>query len=251
MRLEKMKEKTMSPKTRSSNGNIYVGEESIIEIPIDRIQVDPNQQRRIFDEQKLRELAESIKKVGLIEPIVVYRVHNEPFLFVIEEGERRYRACTLLGLPTIKAIIVQQKKDKREIQNRRIAENLHREPLSDAELCIEFQNRLDAGQTREQIANDIGKSRGYVSQRLLILKNPEAFQAMQKGELSFVEARAKTFEKTKTPENSDSNIDPDKFLASLQVPKIHEAMTNKARDIDLDDLYNAYTSDLSKFRRVM
>ncbi|MGA2309488.1 MAG: ParB N-terminal domain-containing protein [Candidatus Bathyarchaeia archaeon] len=85
--------------------------EQIIEIPLDRVRVDANQPRKVFDEQKLRELASSMAKDGLIEPIIVYRVPNEEFLFEIEEGERRFRAAALLNWQSIRCIVIEKKKE--------------------------------------------------------------------------------------------------------------------------------------------
>lgn len=217
--------------------------QSVIEIPLDRIQVDPNQPRKVFDEGKLRELAESIQKFGLIEPIIVFRVPNQTYLFQIEEGERRFRACALLELPSIKAIIVPLKKSRREIQNRRLAENLDREPLSDSELALEFKARVDNGQSREQIAKDVGRSRAFVSQRLLILEHPDVFEAMQKGELTFAQARDKLKPKTKAHDSPDFT----EVLKMLEVPRLFK----DSFPTDINRVYDAYTGDLVKLRKVV
>jgi ParB family chromosome partitioning protein len=227
-----------------------LNEEEIVDLPLDRVQTDPTQPRRTFDQTKLEELAQSIKTNGQIQPIVVFRVSGESFLFQIEEGERRYRACTMLGLPTIKAIVRPQQRDKRVVQNRRLAENIDREALSDSELALEFKSRIESGQSVQQIASDIHRSRSYVSQRLLILENPEVFEAMQKGELSFVQARDKTFGKPEVKEQAPpTNLS--KFLSTLEVPKLYFEMTKKNTVTDLDALYNSYVRDLAKFRKVM
>lgn len=219
----------------------------IIEIPLDRIRVDANQPRKVFDEQKLRELASSMAKDGLIQPILVYRVPNEEFLFEIEEGERRFRAAALLNWQSIRSIIIEKKKSKRQIANRRIAENIHRENLSDSELALEFQARISEGQTQEQVAKDIGKSRSYVAQRLLILEDPSIFEAMQKGELSFVQAREKLFASRKLGSQSPKEICVADIFVSLEVPKLVQTGV----PTDIHQLYDAYAADMVRLRKAL
>jgi len=219
--------------------------EAVVNIPLDRINLDPSQPRKVFSEQYIKELAEDIRTNGLINPIRVYQV--EPFLYVIETGECRFRAFQYLREPTISCIVT-EKRSKRQLSNRRLSENLHRMNLSDAELAQEFKRRLDDGESEQEIAKAIGRSQGYVSQRIIILEHPEIFGSLESGKIGFAEARALVFGK---PESDKKIILPRnnaEVLASLEVPKLFQ--DGKLPD-DIDKLYDAYTSDLVKLRRVM
>jgi ParB family chromosome partitioning protein len=222
--------------------------EAIVNIPLDRIIMDPTQPRKVFDEQGMKELAESIKANGLLQPIRVFKI--DPCLYQIEEGERRYRAFQLLELPTIPCIVT-EKKSKREITNRRLAENLHRVDLSDAELAEEFKRRADQGETHEEIARSVGKSRAYVSQRILMVEKlpKEVFSDLDAGKISFAEARTLLFEKpTEGTGEKRYAVTMPEILPSLEVPKLFEK--GKAPE-NIDVLYAAYTSDLVKLRRAL
>jgi ParB family chromosome partitioning protein len=107
---------------------------------------------------------------------------------MIVQGERRFKAHRKLGHTSIKAIVSDMPEKKaRDIQ---LVENIERKDLSDIELCWEFERRVGEGQTHEQIAGVIGKTRSYVSQRLKLLRLSEAEQQkMLRGELSFSQAR--------------------------------------------------------------
>jgi ParB family chromosome partitioning protein len=218
--------------------------ETIVNIPLDRISLDPSQPRKVFSEQYIKELAQDIQANGLTNPIRVYQV--EPFLYVILVGECRYRAFQFLKEATIPCIIT-EKGSKRQLSNRRLSENLHRKDLSDAELAEEFKRRVDDGESREEIARSIGRSRAFVSQRLIILENPEIFLTLQSGKISFAEARDKVFEK---PENKEKRyaVTLEDVLPTLEVPKLFQ---DEELPDDKDKLYDAYIRDLAKLRRIL
>jgi len=220
--------------------------EAIVNVPLDRISLDLSQPRKVFSEQYIKELAEGIRSTGLINPIQVYQA--EPFLYVIETGECRFRAFQYLKEPTIPCIVT-EKKSKRQLSNRRLSENLHRMNLSDAELAQEFKRRLDDGESEQEIAKAIGRSQGYVSQRIIILQHPEIFSTLQSGKISFAEARSQVFGKAEN--DKDEKVLPRnnvEVLASLEVPKLFQ--DGKLPD-DLNKLYDSYTSDLVKLRRII
>jgi ParB family chromosome partitioning protein len=218
--------------------------ESVVNIPLDRISIDPTQPRKTVSEQYIKELAEDIRTSGLINPIRVYQA--EPFLYVIEVGECRFRAFQLLKETTIPCIVT-EKKSKRQLSNRRLSENLKRMNLSDAELAREFKRRVDEGESEQEIAKAIGRTQGYVSQRIIILEHPQVFSTLESGKIRFAEARAKVFEK---PEKGEKILPRNsaEVLASLEVPKLFQ--DGKLPD-NINKLYDAYTSDLVKLRRVM
>jgi ParB family chromosome partitioning protein len=219
--------------------------EAIVNVPLDRIIMDPTQPRKVFSEKYIKELAEDIRANGLLNPIRCYQ--SEPFLYVIETGECRYRAFQYLKEATIPVIVV-EKGSKRQLSNRRLSENLHRMNLSDAELAQEFKKRVDEGETHEEIAKAIGRSRAFVTQRLIILEHPEIFRNVESGKISFGEARDQVFKK---PESKEECYDVTKLaevLPTLEVPKLFEE--GELPD-DKDKLYDCYIRDMAKLRRIL
>ena len=144
----------------------------IIEIPIKDIRSNPHQPREYFDEEALRELAESIKDHGIIEPIIVKKSIKG---YDLVAGERRTKAASIAGLETIPAII----RDFTDQQMMEIAliENIQREDLSPIEEAQAYKNYIDAtGLTQEEVANKFGKSRSYITNLLGLLSLPKYVQ---------------------------------------------------------------------------
>ena len=144
----------------------------IVEIPIKDIRSNPHQPREYFDEEALRELAESIKDHGIIEPIIVKKSIKG---YDLVAGERRTKAAGIAGLETIPAII----RDFTNQQMMEIAliENIQREDLSPIEEAQAYKNYIDAtGLTQEEVANKFGKSRSYITNLLGLLSLPKYVQ---------------------------------------------------------------------------
>ena len=144
----------------------------IVEIPIKDIRSNPHQPREYFDEEALRELAESIKDHGIIEPIIVKKSIKG---YDLVAGERRTKAAGIAGLETIPAII----RDFTDQQMMEIAliENIQREDLSPIEEAQAYKNYIDAtGLTQEEVANKFGKSRSYITNLLGLLTLPKYVQ---------------------------------------------------------------------------
>jgi ParB family chromosome partitioning protein len=224
----------------------------VYDIPLSQIRRDLSQPRKHFNEEKLQELADSIRDEGLHEPIEVKANGDGTFLIVF--GERRFRACQKLAMPTIKAILTD--KTDAQIADARLAENLMREDLDDLELGREFQRRIDAGQTHEQIAQKIHKTRAFVSQRVALLHLPEEAKAqLEKREISFTKARSLMGSDTESEVPAtypETNIITTITLESLETYglfKRHFA-PNDSVVITLDLLTSAMTKDLAKLRRV-
>ena len=145
-----------------SNGNQVVKY-----IPIEKIEPNINQPRKFFSDEALNELANSIKKVGILNPIIVKSVNDR---YRIISGERRYRACKLAGIKEIPAII-KDKIDEKTSFEISLIENLQREDLNPIEEAESFQKLIDDfGYTHKQIAELIGKDRTYVTNALRLLK---------------------------------------------------------------------------------
>ena len=147
-----------------------VQSQTVTEIGIDKIRLNPFQPRKFFNEERLAELAESIRANGVIEPIVV-----RPFpggVFELVAGERRFRASVKAGLKKIPAVC--RKMDDRQSLEIALIENIHREDINPLE-CAEAYKRLmeEFGLTQEKVAERVGKRRSTVANTLRLLSLPE------------------------------------------------------------------------------
>ncbi|MDH3348871.1 MAG: ParB/RepB/Spo0J family partition protein [Desulfobulbaceae bacterium] len=160
--------------------------EEVKELPIEKV-VDPAFVARTqFDHDKMIELCDSIKEVGLIEPIIVKEI---PGGWEVVAGHRRRLACNLLELPTIRAIVMS---DTRRSELIKYHENAFREDLNPIDEAREISHimQIDETLTSKEVARHLGKSEAYVSQRLAILDYDEVlFNALKDGQLSFSVAR--------------------------------------------------------------
>jgi len=158
------------------------------EISVTAIEPNPRQPRRVFDEDALDELAESIRQVGLLQPVVVRAVGSGQYELIM--GERRWRASQRAGLTEIGAI-VKQTQDI-DLLRDALIENLHRQQLDPLEEAAAYQQLLDDfGATHEELARKIGRSRPHISNTLRLLNLPPAVQKrVAAGVLSAGHARA-------------------------------------------------------------
>ena len=157
------------------------------DMSLDKITANPNQPRKNFDEQALRELAESIKKHGVIMPIVVN--DNGDGSYMIIAGERRFRASKLAGKNTIPVVI--RNYSDREIKEISLIENLQREDLNPIEAATAMkQLMIDYKLTQDELADRIGKSRPAIANTLRLLHLcPEVMSLVSEGKLSAGHAR--------------------------------------------------------------
>ena len=160
---------------------------TVLELNIDDVFPDPDQPRKAFDRDSLAELAESIRRHGVIMPIVVSRVGNR---YVIIAGERRYRASRLAGRRTVPAVV--KNYDEREIREVSLIENLQREDLNPIEAANAMKKLMEEfSLTQEELADRIGKSRSTVANTLRLLTLPPAvIELVGSGKLSAGHARA-------------------------------------------------------------
>lgn len=158
-------------------------------LPVREISPNPQQPRRRFDEERLRELAESIKQHGLLQPVVVTRAPGGGYHLLA--GERRWRAARNAGLEAIPAVIREAGADGEQLALALI-ENLQREDLTPIEEARAYhQLRVDMGLSQEDIANRVGKERSTVANALRLLQLPLAIQEwVDDGSLSAGHARA-------------------------------------------------------------
>ncbi|MCF0174368.1 MAG: ParB/RepB/Spo0J family partition protein [Bacteroidales bacterium] len=144
-------------------------------IPVSAIQPNPFQPRQTFDEEALEELADSIRSLGLIQPISV-RKNPSSNLYQIISGERRYRACQSIGMEQIPAYIISPTDDQKMMEMA-IVENIQREDLDPIEIALGYQRLLtECNLTQEKMAERIGKKRASVANFLRLLKLPAKVQ---------------------------------------------------------------------------
>ncbi len=141
------------------------------ELPVARIERDPDNIRKSFDEAAVIQLAETIKADGLLQAITVRRNIHKKDYFLISYGERRFRAVCLLGRPTIAAVI-----DDNFDPYRQAIENLQREELDPLDIADWVEKREAAGDSRVTIAKRLGKPKSYISEIALLIKAPPAIR---------------------------------------------------------------------------
>lgn len=145
----------------------------ILRIPVDMIEPNPYQPRMSFDQEALDELADSIRTLGLIQPITVRR--KEEGRYQIISGERRFRACRLAGMDMIPAYI--RDTNDQGMLEMAIVENIQRENLDPIEVAMSYQRLIEeCSLTQEQMAVRVGKKRASVTNYLRLLKLPAKIQ---------------------------------------------------------------------------
>ncbi|HBK30013.1 MAG TPA: chromosome partitioning protein ParB [Porphyromonadaceae bacterium] len=149
------------------------GSSSINEVELSKIVRNPDQPRRDFDEESLAELAVSIKKIGVIQPVTLRKVDDDAYQIIA--GERRYRASLLAGLETIPAYIKSVEDD--DVIEMALVENIQREDLNAIEIALAYQNLIDTfSLTQEQLSERVGKKRVTITNYLRLLKLPAEVQ---------------------------------------------------------------------------
>ena len=156
-------------------------------VPIEEIVPNPEQPRRHFDESALESLAESIRRHGLLQPLLVRRAGGQ---YELIAGERRLRAATRAGLDRVPVVV--RETDPGERLEIALVENVQRENLTALEEAEAYRHLIDAyGLTQEEIASRVGKSRPAITNALRLLGLPDAVKAqLESGELSAAHARA-------------------------------------------------------------
>jgi ParB family chromosome partitioning protein len=158
------------------------------EIPVSQIEVNPFQPRSHFDEETLKELSESIKVHGIIQPITVRRLaHNQ---YQLIAGERRFQASKLAGLEKIPAYI--RSADDQQMLEMALIENIQRENLNAIEIALSYQRLIsECSLKQEELGDRVGKNRATVTNYLRLLKLPPDIQiAVRDTKISMGHARA-------------------------------------------------------------
>ena len=171
---------------QDKNADKVIG--SIVELGLDVIEVNPFQPRTSFNEESLRELASSIKELGVIQPITVRKIEFNKYQLV--SGERRFRASKLIGLETVPAYI--RIANDQESLEMALVENIQRQDLDPIEIALSYQRLIDEiSLTQEQMSERVGKKRSTISNYLRLLKlDPIIQTGMRDGFISMGHGRA-------------------------------------------------------------
>ncbi|AUC77282.1 MULTISPECIES: ParB/RepB/Spo0J family partition protein [unclassified Olleya] len=171
---------------KDKNADKVIG--NIVELDLDSIEMNPFQPRTNFNEETLRELASSIKELGVIQPITVRKLGFEDYQLV--SGERRFRASKSIGLKTIPAYI--RIANDQESLEMALVENIQRQDLDPIEIAMSYQRLIDEIQlTQEQMSERVGKKRSTIANYLRLLKlDPIIQTGMRDGFLSMGHGRA-------------------------------------------------------------
>ncbi len=164
------------------------GSSNLNEIDITQIEANPNQPRREFDEEALRELAGSIREIGIIQPITLRQVEGGKYQIIA--GERRWRASQIAGLKAIPAYI--RTVEDEGVMEMALVENIQREDLNAIEIALAYEHLAETtGMTQEKISERVGKSRAAVTNYMRLLKLPAQVQiALKNKDIDMGHARA-------------------------------------------------------------
>lgn len=162
-------------------------DDKVIEIPLNQLRANPYQPRKNFDEDSIKELAESIRQHGVIQPIIVRTVLRG---YEIIAGERRYRASKYCGKETIAAVV--RSFTDQQVMEIALIENLQREDLNAIEIAVAYQALLDEFKiTQEELSLKVGKSRSHIANFIRLLSLPDEIKEnVSRGTISMGHARA-------------------------------------------------------------
>ena len=163
------------------------GGSSMSEIELTKINVNPNQPRKMFDEEALAEMSESIKNFGVIQPLSLRKLDDDTYQIIA--GERRYRAAKMAGLERVPAYIIDA--SEKDVTEMALIENIQRQDLNPIEIALSYQkliNQYDL--TQEELGERIGKKRSTIANFLRLLNLHGKIQlGLQNGEIDFGHAR--------------------------------------------------------------
>ena len=197
-------------------------EKGLLLIPVENIFRDENQPRKEFDKEKIEELAQSIHKNGLIQPLILTKKEDNNYILVA--GERRWRAAQIANLKMIPSLLLPDDLDKDEIS---LIENIQRENLKISEEAQAYQRLIDKNNyTHEELAKIVGKSRSHITNLLRILSlDPYFFDLLNKGILSMGHARALIGKK---PEDLEEKLLNQIIAGKISVRDIEKNKSNKS-----------------------
>jgi ParB family chromosome partitioning protein len=181
---------------KSPTSNVNLKEERVFQIETEKIKPNPYQPRHLFSEDSIRELADSIRQFGILEPLIVTRVEKETdkgteVEYQLIAGERRLMAAKMIGLPTVPAIIRLSMEDQKKLELALI-ENIQREDLNVISKARAFDRLIkEFGLTQQELATRLGKSREVIANTLRLLQLPlEIQKALEENLINEGHARA-------------------------------------------------------------
>lgn len=183
---QKKERKTLAAMMGEQSIETALPEREVHELPIEDVIPNEDQPRKNFDEQSLATLAESIKNLGIFQPIVVRKQKDK---YQIVAGERRYRAALMVGLETVPVVV--KNYNTEEMTEVALVENLQREGLDPIEEALAYQGLMNTyKQTQEMISARLGRSRSYIANMMRLLKLATSVQKdLIEGDLTVGQAR--------------------------------------------------------------
>ena len=208
------------------------------------IQKNPYQPRKDFSEEKIQELAQSIKENGLIQPIIV---RQSPVIgYEILAGERRYRASIVAGLSEV-PVIVKNLSDQ-DMMVHSIIENLQREDLNPVDEAKAYQSLIDKGFTHADIAEKMGKSRPYITNLVRLLNlSPSILKEVESGRLSQAHARLLINLSKKDQENLLKRIQEE----DLSVRQVERLLQEKKQEKKIREKYFFIKEEEDKLKKLL
>lgn len=200
------------------------------ELPISDIVVNGDQPRKHFDDQSLATLAESIKNLGIFQPIVVRKFKDT---YQIVAGERRYRAALLVGLETVPVVV--KNYNTEEMTEVALVENLQREGLDPIEEALAYQGLMDTyKQTQEMISARLGRSRSYIANMMRLLKlAPSVQKDLIEGDLTVGQARPLLSLRSHNQQTEAAERIKEGELSARQAEQLVKSMTAKKSKKDV------------------
>jgi len=233
--------------SKDISGNYVAG--AIAELDIDDIDTNPFQPRTDFDEMMLRELADSIKIQGVIQPVTVRKMGRGHFQLIV--GERRLKASKMAGLETIPAFI--RVANDEQMLEMALIENIHRQNLNAIEVAISYKRLIDeCDLTQEKLSEKVGKNRTTITNFLRLLKLPPEIQiALRDGSISMGHARTLLSVEQEATKLRMLKLILDEGLSVRQIEQMVREMnhpedrTKKRKSPDLPEKYKTISSELS------
>ena len=231
----------------NDNADQVVGK--VIDLEMDKIEVNPYQPRTQFKEEAIGELAESIKTLGIIQPVTVRKLGRNQYQLV--SGERRYRASKSIGLKTIPAFV--RIANDQETLEMALVENIQRKDLDPIEIALSYQRLVDEIQlTQNQLSERVGKKRSTVANYMRLLKlDPIIQTGMRDGFLSMGHGRALI-----NIEQSEKQLEIyEKIIArslsvretELLVQKVRKDLPPRKSTISLTEFFNDLKKELNNY----
>ena len=233
------------------------GSRSINEVPVSQIKANPNQPRREFDDEALHDLADSIREIGIVQPITLRDEGDGTYMIIA--GERRWRASQMAGLESIPAYI--RTVDDENVMEMALIENIQREDLNSLEIALAYQNLIDRyDMTQDKLSERVGKKRATIANYLRLLKLPAPIQmALKDRKIEMGHARAllalddaklqlRIFNEIEAEGLSVRRVEQMvKELSEGGSVKTSEGKRIVARKAKLSEEYNILKESLSKF----